>query len=198
MLQFWLRWGGSSAGRASRSQCEGREFDPPPLHQRIQGLSRWLGPFHLVDSTYCANFAPLGLPKPWAQHQRSGRWHLSPVEGIFSGRPAFGARATWSKSRRSTLERKPGLARQIESEIDRGVFVSRVEGVEAESTTLIEALGRYTSARSHRARRGRSKKLPSCVLGRTRSSLRGRWRRYVAPTSPSCGTAEFYRAEATP
>ncbi len=27
-------WGGSSAGRASRSQCEGREFDPPPLHQR--------------------------------------------------------------------------------------------------------------------------------------------------------------------
>jgi chorismate mutase-like protein len=28
-----LTWGGSSAGRASRSQCEGREFDPPPLHQ---------------------------------------------------------------------------------------------------------------------------------------------------------------------
>src|SRR5690606_30862526 len=25
-------WGGSSAGGASRSQCEGREFDPPPLH----------------------------------------------------------------------------------------------------------------------------------------------------------------------
>src|SRR3954464_15192756 len=24
--------GGSSAGRASRSQCEGRELDPPPLH----------------------------------------------------------------------------------------------------------------------------------------------------------------------
>ena len=24
--------GGSSVGRASRSQCEGREFDPPPLH----------------------------------------------------------------------------------------------------------------------------------------------------------------------
>jgi chorismate mutase-like protein len=30
---FGLTWGGSSAGRASRSQCEGREFDPPPLHQ---------------------------------------------------------------------------------------------------------------------------------------------------------------------
>src|SRR5260221_4882744 len=26
-------WGCSSAGRASRSQCEGREFDPPQLHQ---------------------------------------------------------------------------------------------------------------------------------------------------------------------
>ena len=24
--------GGSSAGRALRSQCRGREFDPPPLH----------------------------------------------------------------------------------------------------------------------------------------------------------------------
>src|SRR6516225_861957 len=28
----WFRWGGSSAGRASRSQCEGRGFDPLPLH----------------------------------------------------------------------------------------------------------------------------------------------------------------------
>jgi hypothetical protein len=28
-------WGGSSAGRASRSQCEGREFEPPPLHQKL-------------------------------------------------------------------------------------------------------------------------------------------------------------------
>src|SRR3982751_763386 len=27
------QWGRSSAGRASRSQCEGREFDPPRLHQ---------------------------------------------------------------------------------------------------------------------------------------------------------------------
>ena len=28
--------GGSSAGRALRSQCRGREFDPPPLHHRHQ------------------------------------------------------------------------------------------------------------------------------------------------------------------
>ena len=27
--------GGSSAGRAPRSQCGGREFDPPPLHQKL-------------------------------------------------------------------------------------------------------------------------------------------------------------------
>ena len=34
VLELFARWGGSSAGRASRSQCEGREFDPPPLHQK--------------------------------------------------------------------------------------------------------------------------------------------------------------------
>ena len=33
-------WGGSSAGRALRSQCRGREFDPPPLHHRIHKVSR--------------------------------------------------------------------------------------------------------------------------------------------------------------
>src|SRR3954466_7042209 len=27
-------WGGSSVGRASRSQCEGRGFDPLPLHHK--------------------------------------------------------------------------------------------------------------------------------------------------------------------
>src|SRR5690242_6656153 len=30
--------GRSSAGRASRSQCEGREFDPPRLHKGIKNL----------------------------------------------------------------------------------------------------------------------------------------------------------------
>ena len=32
-----LERGRSSAGRASRSQCEGREFDPPRLHQKFEG-----------------------------------------------------------------------------------------------------------------------------------------------------------------
>src|SRR5690242_16082180 len=35
-----LAWGGSSAGRASRSQCEGRGFDPLPLHQVFKGTFR--------------------------------------------------------------------------------------------------------------------------------------------------------------
>src|SRR6266849_5169334 len=32
-VKIALTLGCSSAGRASRSQCEGREFDPPQLHQ---------------------------------------------------------------------------------------------------------------------------------------------------------------------
>ena len=39
-------WGGSSAGRASRSQCEGREFDPPPLHQEFNARPKPVGRFH--------------------------------------------------------------------------------------------------------------------------------------------------------
>ena len=43
---FWLTiWGRSSAGRALRSQCRGREFDPPRLHHYIlisMGFRRFL------------------------------------------------------------------------------------------------------------------------------------------------------------
>src|SRR5579871_2809890 len=35
MLELRASWGGSSAGRASRSQCEGRGFDPLPLHHYL-------------------------------------------------------------------------------------------------------------------------------------------------------------------
>ena len=40
-------WGGSSAGRALRSQCRGREFDPPPLHhiRSPSGKARRASPF---------------------------------------------------------------------------------------------------------------------------------------------------------
>ena len=34
-----MMWGGSSVGRASRSQCEGRGFDPLPLHQFFLSLT---------------------------------------------------------------------------------------------------------------------------------------------------------------
>ena len=52
-------WGRSSAGRASRSQCEGREFDPPRLHQpkspsSKRGASAAAGATRPVAVTYHA------------------------------------------------------------------------------------------------------------------------------------------------
>ena len=38
-------WGRSSAGRARRSQCRGREFDPPRLHHPIPKGRLHAGPF---------------------------------------------------------------------------------------------------------------------------------------------------------
>ena len=35
-----LAWGGSSVGRAPRSQCGGRGFDPLPLHQTFSARAR--------------------------------------------------------------------------------------------------------------------------------------------------------------
>ena len=35
-----MSWGRSSAGRARRSQCRGREFDPPRLHSDFNGLNQ--------------------------------------------------------------------------------------------------------------------------------------------------------------
>ena len=52
MLDFCSSWGGSSAGRASRSQCEGREFDPHPLHQNYQGLASDRKPFSLGERRF--------------------------------------------------------------------------------------------------------------------------------------------------
>lgn len=44
-------WGGSSAGRALRSQCRGREFDPPPLHhiRSPSGKARRASPFSAFE-----------------------------------------------------------------------------------------------------------------------------------------------------
>src|SRR3954468_17262169 len=49
--------GGSSAGRASRSQCEGREFDPPPLHQY-----RWKEKAGLEPVFFCSRAEAGTLP----------------------------------------------------------------------------------------------------------------------------------------
>ena len=56
-IQTTQMWGRSSAGRASRSQCEGREFDPPRLHQMtdsFQLLEQRDGP---LGNRYCDLFS---------------------------------------------------------------------------------------------------------------------------------------------
>ena len=58
-----MSWGGSSVGRASRSQCEGRGFDPLPLHQFLLGSILAL----------CAAAATAQSPVPsWTQIQQQG------------------------------------------------------------------------------------------------------------------------------
>ena len=61
-----LTWGGSSAGRASRSQCEGREFDPPPLHQCSKKNRPSRPVFCCPESRVLAGFLAV-LPVPRAQ-----------------------------------------------------------------------------------------------------------------------------------
>ena len=53
-------WGRSSAGRASRSQCEGREFDPPRLHHILTPivLSGLLEAPIRLPKTHTWNFIP--------------------------------------------------------------------------------------------------------------------------------------------
>ena len=73
IVTVYLR-GGSSAGRASRSQCEGREFDPPPLHQYTKVNSSLLA-FFLARSRVFA-----GTPADSCGLPSSGRLaHLGPI-----------------------------------------------------------------------------------------------------------------------
>ena len=51
-------WGCSSAGRASRSQCEGREFDPPQLHHEF-----FLQNPGLVKYAICGGLVTMGRAK---------------------------------------------------------------------------------------------------------------------------------------
>ena len=59
-----MSWGGSSVGRASRSQCEGRGFDPLPLHQFFLAL--------LVALTSLRVGAAEAAASAWQQMQQRG------------------------------------------------------------------------------------------------------------------------------
>lgn len=75
-------------------------------------------------------------------------------------------------------------ARQVESEVDRGVFVSRVV---AESTTLAEALARYGREISP-GKKGHMREV-SVLHAWAKTPLSPRymaWPPYAAPMSPSC------------
>ena len=104
LLFCWTVRGRSSAGRASRSQCEGQGFDPPRLHHQIQGVSTLLivdrkafGPltvqseaFHVASITkrrsryrvhirrertvLSKTFIQLQDARAWARKAESGAW----------------------------------------------------------------------------------------------------------------------------
>src|SRR4030067_195717 len=58
-LESRPKWGGSSAGRALRSQCRGRGFDPLPLHQSRNG--RNFRPFSFMAGTPAKRVYPVLL-----------------------------------------------------------------------------------------------------------------------------------------
>ena len=80
------RWGGSSAGRASRSQCEGRGFDPLPLHheyQRVTGdLPVTLFCFLAPCNRHVTGFDPsktISIHTPYRTEESRG-WRVNPVD----------------------------------------------------------------------------------------------------------------------
>ena len=88
-----LMWGGSSAGRASRSQCEGREFDPPPLHQIFGRVAALLAAFLATVGTQAAEgprpgILRIGTPGDYAPYA----WH-DPNTGTYRGADIAVARA---------------------------------------------------------------------------------------------------------
>src|SRR4029079_3356086 len=89
LLNLWLPWGGSSAGRASRSQCEGREFDPPPLHHPTSPARARAAPGTSKsprESTLWVFFLVLAGPKRRRSVRESGTHRL---EGGQRAKAAF-------------------------------------------------------------------------------------------------------------
>jgi chorismate mutase-like protein len=89
-----LMWGGSSAGRASRSQCEGREFDPPPLHQIFARIAALLAAILGIASISAAaaesssGVLRIGTPGDYAPYS----WY-DPATGTYRGSDIAMARA---------------------------------------------------------------------------------------------------------
>ncbi len=83
--------GRSSAGRASRSQCEGREFDPPRLHQITQGRTLsglFHGPHGAARSPRLESAAS-GQPGSVFQISRSRREISSAGSGLLKNNLAW-------------------------------------------------------------------------------------------------------------
>ena len=80
-LKSATSWGGSSAGRAPRSQCGGREFDPPPLHQDFRArvsLALFFSALPLAEFEAACELFPIvssdGFPPP----RRTGACRVRP------------------------------------------------------------------------------------------------------------------------
>ena len=86
-------WGRSSAGRASRSQCEGQEFDPPRLHQIFQWVSR------------STEVQKIGLSQ-WCHSDGTNGWLLSENAGP-NGKPRSDATANSRSPKVSRLKAMP-------------------------------------------------------------------------------------------
>src|SRR5258706_10708166 len=55
----FISWGRSSAGRAPRSQCGGREFDPPRLHHQFKAAGA-LAAFSFAEARMLAGIGAEG------------------------------------------------------------------------------------------------------------------------------------------
>src|SRR5882762_3353110 len=82
-----LAWGGSSAGRASRSQCEGRGFDPLPLHQFPPVFPPFFPCGAVALESRCPPIVPLAEP-PQPHETAQGARSAAPSRSCASHRAA--------------------------------------------------------------------------------------------------------------
>jgi hypothetical protein len=132
-------WGGSSAGRASRSQCEGRGFDPLPLHQFPSFLSLTL--------TACKPSVKLGrgdLRRPHWRRKFLENSHGSEEE-TEEGRTPFGtAQGGAQEEGRAAESRSQDDGGTAQGQVDR----AQGEAQAAEGSTLGPQAGEDRQARN--------------------------------------------------